>query len=317
MKRILVALTAVAGLAACGDGNPFTGIVDDDGNAIAIPEAISSTVQSFNYNPAAGTLTLTGTLRDGDTASTTFTRKPGLDQGPYQAFTAQDDPLDEHTTVLVRGLGDVSAAVAVTGGQFTYYSGGARYGRTGDFSPPVPSEITDTGLVTYAGQYVGLTNLNGPNTDLQPVPAGVSAAVEPSQAGPVNGKIFINVSFDDNNVAGVISERTVSSEAFGTINVSNLVFEPGTLNADGSFSGSVELPGNRQEVGEYGGVIGANNGAAAAGGIFAEEHFGDDLRDSGGNPITITGEEEFGIFVLGRCGGPLADASPECSAVDP
>ena len=220
--------------------------------------------------------------------------------------------------MLVRGLGDVSAAVAVTGGQFTYYSGGVQYGRTGDFGPPTPSELTDTGLVTYAGQYVGLTNLNGPNTDLLPVPGGVSSAVIPSQAGPVNGKVFINVSFADNSVAGIISERTVTSTAFGTFSVSNLVFAPGELNPDdGTFSGEVELPGTRTNVGEYAGIIGANNGDAAAGGIFVEEHYGDNIVDASSNPLVITGEEEFGIFVLGRCGGPLADPSPECGAVDP
>lgn len=320
MIRNLITLSALTALVACGDGAPFNNddVTGPDGVTDAgIPTEIASTVTGFTYNPGQGTMTLTGTLRDGDQRTTTFLRRANLDNAVYETYTAQDDALDEHTTVYARERGDVQAAVAVTGGQFTYYSGGVSYSRDGGFDPAPSSEANDTGLVTYAGDYAGLTNLNGPRTDMLPVPGNVTdGAILPSQAGPVTGKIFINVSFEDNNLSGVISQRVVSSERFGDLNVSNLVLVPTELLADGTFVGEVEFPGVRQDVGSYAGTIGGNDGQAMAGGIFASEHYGDPT-DSTGAIIPISGEEEFGIFVLGRCGGPVEDPSPECDAVDP
>lgn len=337
MIRPLVSFAALAALVACGDGAPFGGAVTDpDAPAVGsgIPEAIASTVTGFTYNPGDGTMTLTGTLRDGDERTTTFFRRAALDVRDdnsgaviYETYTAQDDPLDEHTTVYVRALGDVAAGVAVTGGQFTYYSGGVRYGRAGGFDPAPINEANDTGLVTYAGQYAGLTNLNGPDTDLLTVDSAIPGAVIPSQGGPVTGRVFINVSFADNNLAGVIYDRRVDSAAYGQFAVSNLILVPTELAADGTFTGEVEFPGIRQDVGSYAGLIGANDGEAMAGGIFVDDHYGDTLVDMNGNPlldgngdrVTISNEEEFGIFVLGRCGGALADQAPECTIppVDP
>ncbi len=356
MTRNLLPIAALAALVACGDGAPFgtPPVTDPDPSAPTeptpdpdpdpgadpgaegggIPDVIASTVTGFTYNPGAGTMTLSGTLRDGDALTTTFTRNAALDvldansgAVAYEAFTAQDDPLDEHTTVYARAVGDVSAAVAVTGGQFTYYSGGVSYTRTGGFDPGPIDEAQDTGLVTYAGQYAGLTNLNGPRTDLLAPPAGVSdSTIIPAQAGPVSGRVFINVSFADNQLAGEIYNRQVDSEAFGTFNVSDLILVPTELAADGTFSGEVELPSVRTDVGEYGGLIGGNAGEAMAGGIYVDEHFDELIDPATGNPITrpdgtqvvISGEEEFGIFVLGRCGSGLEDPSAECAPpVDP
>jgi len=81
--------------------------------------------------------------------------------------------------------------------------------------------------------------------------------------------------------------------------------------------GSVEQDGVQQELGEYGGVVGGTDGESLAGAVFVDEHFGDNLVDSSGNSITITGEDEYGIFVLGRCGGPLEDSSLECDQSTP
>lgn len=332
MIRTLLSFCALAALVACGDGSPFGGpVTDDDVEESDIPEAIASAVTSFSYTPGANTLSLTGALRDGDERTTTYRRRPALDvlddntgAVVYEAYTAQDDPLDEHTTVYARVVGDVAGATAVTGGQFTYYSGGAAYGRGGGFDPAPENEDSDTGLVTYAGQYAGLTNLNGPQTDLLPVPAGVSNAVLPSQGGPVTGRVFINVSFSDNSVAGVIYDRRVDSDRFGQFNVSNLILVPTELDADGTFTGEVELPSVRTDVGTYAGTIGSNRAEAMAGALYVDDHFDDTLDNNGdpilnvdGSQVVISGEEEFGIFVLGRCGGALEDPSAECDAVDP
>lgn len=321
MKRIFAATLALSALAACGDGNPFGAGGDaGDGTTVdsTVPETITGSFDSFAYDPGAGTLTITGLLRDGDTNPVTYVRKPALDQGVYTAFTLQDDPLDEHTTVYVRSLDDVSGAVAVSGGQFTFYSGGVQFARDGSYDPIQPDEGSDRGLVTYAGEYIGLTNLNGPDTDLLAAPGGITdSTVLPSQAGLVTGDIIINVEFDANNISGEVFNREVDSEAFGNdIGISDLVFRPGEVDADGNFSGRVEVQGNPDVgVGDYAGVIGGEDASVLAGGLFAEEHFGE---GTGGVLSTVAGEEEYGVFVLGRCGGPNADAGvAACTGVDP
>ena len=78
----------------------------------------------------------------------------------YRAFTAQDKPLNEHTTAYVNTISDVTAALAVTGGQVTYFDGGARFTRSGGYDPVEVSVPNDTGLVNYAGTYIGLSNVN-------------------------------------------------------------------------------------------------------------------------------------------------------------
>lgn len=325
MYKNLLSACALTALCACGDGNPFasTGDAGDDGATVefAIPEEVAGTVSSFVYDADAETLTLTGLLRDGDEQTVTMRRRAGLDRGVYQAYTAQDDPLDEHTTVYVRELGNVSGAVAVTGGQFTYYSGGTNFGRTGSYDPIVPSEADDRGLVTYAGEYIGLSNLNGAETDLLPAPAidpdgGGGSSVQPSQASVIEGRVLINVEFSTNQVAGEVYDRViypdptaVSSAGRTEIELGDIILVPTTMADDGTFVGDVELPGNRQDIGGYSGNIGGPDSNVLAGSLYAEEHFGSDPN--------VGGEEEYGIFVLGRCGSDLEDPSTECSAVDP
>ena len=317
MKRIFAATVALAALSACGDGNPFSaGQNPGDGSdpdAFVIPQEVAGTVTNFTYNPSAGELTLTGLLRDGDETTVTYRRRAALDQGVYQAYTFQDDPLDEHTTVYVRERGDVAGAVAVTGGQFTYYSGGTNFRRVGAYDPIVPSEANDRGLVTYAGEYIGLSNLNGPRTDLLAPPAvdpdAVGSSVQPAQASVVNGRVLINVEFATNELAGEVYDRVIDSERFGRVAIPDLIIVPTTMNDDGTFVAEVELPGSRQDVGGAAGIIGGQDSDVLAGGLFAEEHFADS--------IAVGGEEEYGLFVLGRCGGPQQDPSTECSVVDP
>lgn len=320
MKRIFAATLALTALAACGDGNPFGAGTGGDGDGTTVdstvPETITGSLTSFAFDSGAGTLTISGLLRDGDTNPITFVRKPALDSGVYTAFALQDDALDEHTTVYVRELGNVRGGVAVTGGQFTFYSGGVQFDRSGGFDPITPSETAGNGLVTYAGEYVGLTNLNGPRTDLLTPPAGITdSTVLPSQAGLVTGDIIINVEFDSNSVSGEVFNREVDSEAFGNdVPADDLVFRPGTLDANGNFSGDIEIETNTGgDVGDYAGVIGGTDASELAGGLFVEEHFG-----TAGPLQNITGEEEYGIFVLGRCGGPNADPGvAACTGVDP
>ena len=311
MFRSFLPIVAFAALTACGDGNPFSaGAGGGAGEDSEIPADVAGSFTSFSYNVADGTLTLTGLLRDEDVTTQSYIRKPALDQGVYSAFTAQDDPLDEHTTVYVRELGNVAGAVASTGGQFTYYSGGVNYKRVGGYDPVVTNDNNDTGLATYTGDYVGLSNLYGPDTDRLPVPGNPNPGnIIPGQSSVVTGRVFINVGFASNNVAGTVVDRVITSRNFGTVSLPVLTLAPTDLQEDGTFAGDVERAGSRQEVGEYAGIIGGPDSNALAGGLHVEEHFD--------TALTVAGEEEYGVFVLGRCGGTLEDSSTECDIVDP
>lgn len=321
MKRIFAASVALAILGACGDGNPFTAAGEDaDDETVVdfvIPPAVAGNLVGFSFNADTDTLNVTGLQRDGDEVTVDYVRNAALDRGEYRAFTFQDDPLDEHTTVYVRQIGAVSAATAVTGGQFGFFTGGVSFERSGAFDPIQGNQDADTGLVSYSGDYIGLSDLSGPGTDIAPVGAGVDPSTVPSQASVVTGRVFINVEFETNEVAGIVSQRQIllgnRNSAAGTlVDVPDLLLAPGQFNDEGNFASTVEIntaSGSRQEVGEYAGVIGGPDAEAIGGGLFAEEHFDE--------AIDVDGEEEYGIFVLGRCGTGQADHGAECAVVDP
>lgn len=94
-----------------------------------------------------------------------------------------------------KSISDVTAAVAVTGGQFTYYNGGSLFTRTGAYDPVTVSEPGDTGLVSYACSDIGMSIVNGVNTDLTSTVGTPPADILSYQASTVNGSIFINVGF--------------------------------------------------------------------------------------------------------------------------
>ncbi|MEP0210926.1 MAG: thymidylate synthase [Paracoccaceae bacterium] len=329
MKRITITATAVLlALGACGDGNPFfapetTPVTTTPTTTSNIPADVAGSVANVSFDPTANTLSITGLLRDGNVITQTYNRNAALDaaagSGVYQAYTFQDDPLDEHTTVYVRRLGDVEGSVAVTGGQFQFFSGGVAYKRDGGFDPIVPDATNDRGLVTYAGEYIGLSDLNGPDTDLLTVPGGTSPSITPSQAAPVTGDVFINVEFGSTNVAGTVYNRVIDTEALGQVALPDLILAPTNFSTDGSFTGGTNRDdvsgGNSVPVGDYGGIIGGPDSNVVTGGLYAVEHFG---SDTGTALDTVTDEEEYGIFVLGRCGSALQDATAtDCASVDP
>ncbi len=314
MTRLYAGIAVLALVAACGDGNPFTSTTtttdaDDTGGVGAVPASLANDLDSFSYDAAAGTLTVTGVSRDLDPVEATFRRRPGLDVPGYVAFTAQDDPLDQHTTAYVQDINGTRAGIAVTGGQFTYYNGGGAYARDGNYDPPAVT--ADTGLVSYAGDYVGLTNIAGDGDDLLPVTPGVDDSLLPGQSAKVTGKIFINVDFGDNNLSGSVYDRQLDARddtlASGTVlDVEDLTLVPTTIESDGSFFGDVELTGDRTDRGDYGGIFGGEDAEAVAGVIFVSDHLIDGTN----------AEEEYGVFVLGKC-GTAVETSAICDEVNP
>jgi hypothetical protein len=303
MRRFWLGLAAMTIVAACGGGNPW---VDDGGGGgttpgTGVPEALLGDLESFTYDPVAQTLIVSGISLDDTPFEATYTRRPGLDVPGYEAYTAQDGSLDRHSTAFVRERDGTRAAIVVTGGQFDVYFGGSSYSRTGAFTPPTAT--TPGGqLVTYAGSYVGLMNIAGDGGDLLPVTPGTPPDVLPVQAAEVTGNVLINADFADNQVNGVVYNRSIADGPSGGTSVQNIELAPAAILADGTFAGDAEqgLVG----VGAYGGVFGGTNASAVAGTLFVGDHV-----------TGFTGIEERGLFVLAQCGTPSAD--PICTQPNP
>lgn len=304
MRQIWLGMAAASLLSACG-GNPF--IQDEGGEVVPdIPVEITNDLEGITYDPVNQRLIVSGISLDDGFTPTEYTRNPGLDRGGYEAYTFQDDALDRHVTAYVKAIDGTRAAIVVSGGQFGYFFGGGTYSRDGAFDPP--SGGVNGGLVTYAGNYVGLLNIGGDGGDLIPVDPGTDPEVIPGQAAEVIGSVFINADFADNVVNGTVYDRS-AVDIPGLIPVNQeLLLTPTEITGNGMFTGTVEEidrsdpNGGRDVVGTYGGIFGGTDASAVAGSLFANDHIGDD-------------SEEFGIFVLSQCGQPNDD--PICSQVNP
>lgn len=299
MRRFWLGLAAASALSACGGGNPFLeDDVTDPGTGTQIPEALAGDVESVSYDPVNETLTITGVELVSGQNTTTYVRNAALDRAGYEAYTFQQDAQKEHATAYVRQSEGGYATVVMTGGQFGTFHGGTSYGRDGSFTAP---DVTapDRGLVSYAGSYVGLLNINGDDGDLIPPSPGADPEILPGQAAEITGKAYINADFGGLSVEGGVYDRTITDHT--GVNVENLTLYEGTLAADGSFTGNVNVDGGG--VGQYGGVFTGADAAAVAGTLHATGHI--EELNNGTVPI-----EEFGVFVLNSCNG--ANADPAC-----
>ncbi|MHA6262715.1 thymidylate synthase [Arenibacterium sp. CAU 1754] len=300
MKRFWLSFAAFAALSACSGGNPFEATTTNtDDPETGIPTEVAGNLTSVTYNPVAQTLTVKGIAFDNTPIDAVYTKAPAsMDVGDYEAYIYQDGSLDRHTTVYVKDIGGTRAAVAVTGGQFESYFGGVTYGRAGAYNPPA-TNTSNSGLVTYAGDYVGLLNGPGDGGSLLPItPDNGNTDPFPVEAGEVTGRVVINADFAQNTVAGLVYDREyVDGAAIGVgPPIDNLALDPAAIDpATGTFQGQVSQL--NQSRGVYGGIFGGTDASAIAGGLFAKDHI-----------ANVTGEEEYGIFVLTQCGQPGADA---------
>ncbi len=310
MTRILMGLALGFGLSACGGGDaPFGGGVEtptDGGETgTAVPEEIAGNLQSFTYNPAADTLTVRGVAADGSTIESAYRRRPGLDRGGYQAYTAQDAANGRHSTAYVAAINNTQAAIVGTGVQYEgIYAGGAY--STSDYSAPATGS-GNQGLAYYTGRYVGLLNGPGSDEDLMTPNTGEDPSVTTAQAAEVTGDMQITADFATANVDGIIYNRVIRDYDNqgrldpGTatpLEVTDLALASTTINENGGFTGSIEQ--SNQGVGEYAGVFGGAGATEVAGVLRAEGHI------SG-----LQNEIEYGLFVLGQCAPPAS--GPDCN----
>lgn len=299
-------LLAACVLAACS-GNPFVPDATPGEETPAepgtpspenpIPASLALNLQSATFDPVAETLVLRLSSLDAGELSATYVRTPVLDRPGYIAFTVQDDPLDRHVTAMVARSSDpqasVQAGVASDGGQFNTFFSGGFYQRNAPFTTPAPGP--DAGLVSYAGTYAGVTNVNAPGDQLLPPTPGTDPSLLPAQSAQTVGTIFLNVDFSNNAVNGAIVDRSLIQ--YGTV-LPDVTLRVADIAADGTFYGNlVQYAGVPDSgIGSYGGIFGGTE-ASAVGGVVALTEF-----DGVGNPLGFENEREIGVFVLSRCG---------------
>lgn len=315
-------------LAACS-GNPFTPIipvpepvvpetpvVEDPDNGVEpppappapnpfaqIPEALSNNLEAASYDPVNDTLTLRLSTLNAQTLDASYIRTEELDRPGYQAYTLQDDPLDRHVTAMVAQSADdtVKAGVASDGGQFNTFFSGGFYERNGTYTQPTQ------GLVSYAGTYAGVTNIDAPGAQLLPITGTVPNINRPRQSAQTVGDVFLNVDFSSNVVNGSITGRNFP-QILDTNGVPQelptVILRSAGIDTDGRFSGNLVqyIGSDSPDIGEYGGIFGGENASSVAGVVALTEFDGE------GNPLGYEGERETGVFVLAKCGTAQEDA---------
>ncbi len=291
MNKFLGMAAMAALLTACADAeetdavDPGTG---GGGGVVGASDLAVGDIDAAAFDAASETMTVAITL-DADVANQVYTRNVTYDTAGYQAYTTQDDPLDRMFTAFggVSADGVTTAVVAMDGGQFNRYFGGAVFNATSYAAP-------SGGLSSYAGTYAGLSNVG---TRVGTLPSGAPASLLPERATRTSGLVFINADFTDNQLNGAIYDR-IALDGSGLAVDPVIVLVPTGIAANGSFSGIVEKQ-DLTPIGEFTGTFGGTNASAIAGGIYITDFDPD-----------ILGEEERGIFVLDQCG--TAGASAVC-----
>lgn len=309
MNRFLMTLSVLGLLTACGDGQPFeftntgpTTPTDPDApdtpDPNIIPAALSSDLAAVAYNPSSDLLQIDMSALDADGGGlVTYARNANLDVPGYEAYSYQDDPLDRMFVAVVAESPDgaVEAIASMDGGQFTKYFGGTYFGRNIEYTPG-----STTGLVSYAGKYAGLSNLDSEGAEL--LPTGADPAIAPAQSAQVTGDIFFNVDFGDGVINGAIYNRewvnlnATTLADLGTSDLPDVFLIPADVSEGGTFDGEAQ-DGAQLVIGSYGGIFGGDTATAVAGSVFLQDYLED-----------VDGENEYGIFVLVQCGLPDDDA---------
>lgn len=332
MNKLATTLSLIALLAACDNEQPFTfddpeaedETTDDEivvtdptdpdeelvlsgfvnnGTNTALPENTALNLTDVTFTPGSNTITVSGAGLDTTPTAGVFTRNANLDVAGYTAYSVQEDPLDRMFIALVTQSADgsVEGGVILDGGQFNRFFGGSFYRRNGTYTPFVPSQ-PNQGLVSYSGEYAGLSNLGTTNSaELIPAPAGTDASLLPRQSARVTGDVFINADFADNVINGGIVNRAFVDNV--GVPLEDVALTVTDITDDGTFVGAVE-DDELAVIGTYAGAFGGTQASAVAGSVQISDYIED-----------AENEQEFGSFVLSRCG--TIGEGALCASVDP
>ena len=303
MNKFLGFTAVLALLAACNE-SPSGAVVDPE-EPVVDPEdppvvdggaTRAGNLEAATFVPGA-TPTLTLQIEfDGDMVDQVYTHIQTLANG-YEVFARQEGTNGRSFTALAGSSSDglTTGVVVSDGSKFNSFDGGALISQ-GAFSAPTASDEPTAGNHRYSGSYVGLVNFGTKAHDGIADLDG-SAAYNASR---VEGDGYIIADFRGGALAGGIYNRLLFADNPDTVTVEtnipliDVILVPGTIAADGTFTGTAEDV-DQGGMGTYSGAF-SGTGATSLGGILelgAGFLDGSDVADLGGG-----NENEYGIFIL-------------------
>ncbi len=301
MKRFVKLMAIPMVLGAC-EADPGGVNTDFGQTANPAPAEVAGNLAAVNYDPDAQELILTVDAIHGGERNVSYTRTPALDTAGYEGYMMQKTPADRHYTALFKESngGELIAGVVADGGNNNRYFGGGFFARQGAGIYSAYDHPTDEGEAQYYGRYAAVTNVDGNGDqllDASGIPADLTA---PGQADRIRGIILLNADFANGQVDAEISNRFMVDDVAALGQLPNIVLVATEIDENGEFAGSTELLGEPGSPnGSYAGIFGGAD-ATAVGGVTYITDFTPDLEN----------EEEYGVFVLTRCGA--ANDDPLC-----
>ena len=266
---------------------PSTSVTADGGT---LEPLIVGDIAGASFDNAAGTLAVQIGF-DGSESLQPYVAA-GTVNG-YSRFTIQDDPLDREFQAFARESddGQLQAVVVTDGGQFNRFFGGGIVIQN-SFEP------VTTGLASYAGDYVGITNV-GPDLVTG---NGADVSTVPGSSTEITGTVFINADFADGLVNGSVYDRVFDPDGFN-IDLPTIVLTVTEFGENGQFTGDVEFE-DLTPVGNYDGAFGGDETQSIATVVSLGEGFLEGATINGVETEIFDeaiGETEYGVFVLGQC----------------
>jgi hypothetical protein len=311
MIRYSTLLMLPLALAACS-ADPSGDVPGTPSVTNPAAEEVAGSLRSVSYDADAGQLVLAINGIHGNQENVTYTRRADLDATVpgYQVFMQQGTAADRHYTALFAESNDnrLIAGVVADGGNNGRYYGGSYYGRQG---AEIYSPYTDSsgGEAQYYGTYAAVTNLDGNGDDLLDASGIPATLTAPGQADRITGIILLNADFANGAVDAEISNRQLVDDVRGIngdLALQDIVLTEAQITAEGTFTGIAAYETRPDaQIGSFGGIFGGNGATSVAGTVY--------LQEFDGPNGTIPGEEEYGVFVLTRCGAPGAAAA--CSGL--